>query len=80
VSSVSPAAVLVDADGNQVGVLLDGTVYRLQVSAVVSADSVKVLETADLLEGILNELRCIHALLEAMADEDIREKDVNHDH
>ena len=29
-SELSPAAILVDTDGNQVGIILDGSVYRLQ--------------------------------------------------
>ena len=33
-----PARLLIDDQGNQLGVVLDGTVYRLQVQAVV-ADS-----------------------------------------
>ena len=34
-----PARLLIDDQGNQVGVVLDGTVYRLQVQAVVTDSS-----------------------------------------
>ena len=34
--SRNPASILFDSDGNAVGVVLDGTVYRLQVEAVLT--------------------------------------------
>ena len=37
--SDSPASVLFDASGNPVGVVLDGSIYRLQVEAKISEDS-----------------------------------------
>lgn len=37
----SPAVILYDADGNPVGVSLDGAVYRLQVDAKISENVVK---------------------------------------
>jgi len=48
VAGESPAAVIVDADGNQVGVLLDGTVYRLQtIGKVVDSSGVQVDPAAE---------------------------------
>lgn len=37
--SRGPASVLVDADGNLLGVVQDGTVYRLQVESKVAGTS-----------------------------------------
>ena len=44
-SQRNPASILLDVNGNLVGVIQDGTVYRLQVEAVIANSSG---ETADI--------------------------------
>ncbi len=39
----SPAVILYDSSGNPVGVVLDGSIYRLQVEAKISENIVKQL-------------------------------------
>lgn len=84
--SRSPASVIVDSTGNLVGVVYDGTVYRLQVEAtIVNAEGVSAdiltqgnlnaqaveSHSATLLLGkILDELGAIRRHLEAITEED----------
>jgi hypothetical protein len=53
-SQRNPASILLDVDGNLVGVIQDGTVYRLQVEATVvnsegSAADIEVMGTREAL-------------------------------
>jgi hypothetical protein len=81
-----PARLLIDDQGNPVGVTLDGTVYRLQVQAVVTdstgatsdleTDGVRVAQAVSypellaLASGILQRLDQVLAHLAHMNDED----------
>ena len=106
----SPVSILYDESGNPVGVVLDGSIYRLQVQTKVvrvdgeqinpateetlaaikdtdgikkivdplmlSPDSPKIMESADLLLRIYVELGRIRTLLEFLTDETVEEGDV----
>lgn len=50
--SDSPASILYDADANPVGVVLDGTVYRLQVSSGPDEDRKKLVDVNFYKEGV----------------------------
>jgi len=81
-----PARLLIDDQGNPVGVTLDGTVYRLQVQAVVAdssgatsdlesdgarvAQAVSYPELLALASGILQRLDRVLLHLAAMTDEE----------
>ena len=39
----SPASIIFDTQGNPIGVVLDGTIYRLQVEATISEATKKVV-------------------------------------
>ena len=82
----TPASILYDKDGNPVGVLYDGTVYRVQVDTIISdvdgnvADIEQVgnrdalaVEYPMLLkraEDILGELRIIRRHIQAITEEE----------
>jgi len=84
--SRSPASVLVDSTGNLVGVVYDGSVYRLQVEATIvnpegisadiltqgnlNAQAVESINSTMLLSKILTELGAIRRHLEAITEED----------
>lgn len=81
-----PARLLIDDQGNPVGVTLDGTVYRLQVEAVVTdgsgltsavetdgtrlAQAVSYPELLSLASGILDRLDRVLAHLEQITDQE----------
>lgn len=85
-SQRNPASVLLDLNGNPVGVMFDGTVYRLQVEAVVtnaagtSADieqmgsrealAVSYPEMLKVLERISAQLATITTHMAVITDED----------
>ena len=79
-SDISPAALLVDADGNQVGIVLDGTVYRLQsLGKLLNVAGTQVNPaTEDTLAGVATEtkLELVRALL-ATIDADTGHLDVD---
>ena len=83
--SDSPASLIVDFNGNLVGVLYDGSVYRLQVEALVGSNgesaaiekmgtrgalAVSYPEMLKLLERISSQLDRIAAQLAAVTEED----------
>jgi ABC-type proline/glycine betaine transport system substrate-binding protein len=85
-SQRNPASVLLDLNGNPVGVVLDGTVYRLQVEATLtnaagtSADieqmgsrealAVSYPELLKVLERISAQLATIETHMAVITDED----------
>lgn len=85
-SQRNPASILLDVDGNLVGVIQDGTVYRLQVEATVvnnegSAADIEVMGTREalavsypeqlkVLERITNQLDLILRQLASVTGED----------
>ena len=75
-SIFNPGVILYDAAGNPVGTLIDGEVYRLQTETKMSAASPQLMDSADMLRGILNELGKIRTLLEILTDETVKEGDI----
>lgn len=88
----SPASVIVDSSGNLVGVVLDGTTYRLQVDAKLSTgdsdlvvldatDGGPTLTVADesthvLLRQVLLELRKLNFMISHATDMAVDDGDV----
>jgi ATP-dependent Zn protease len=84
-SDLSPAAILYDETGEHaVGVVLDGTVYRLQVIGKVQdangttinpATEEQTFKSGTVVQDMLAELRRVRVLLEILTDEEVSDRD-----
>jgi hypothetical protein len=75
---LSPASILYDGDSNQpIGVIIDGTTYRLRVEASIADDQGLATEQSILiLKEILYEIKCLNLHLSIITENEINYSEV----